>query len=222
LEKEVVMKKAGIIVSLFLCLILLSTSAFAGGIGKRVTGQTIYVPIDYHQNFSFTILVDQPCPPCTLPPCPPCPPPVPSTVSQISNSRLIIRNLDLDNSLTVTSIRMFDPYGVPVEEFDCVVRRISLPITLYAGESMTLGVASPVFGPCGDPGLYHFTDGRPYLIVEWVSESKKKVIQPKIGATIFSLRFNDQRAPGMQSSGPELFNEYYQDGVVLKETKKTR
>ena len=67
------MKKMGIVVSLSLCLLLLSTSAFAWG--DRVTGQTVYVPIDYHQNFPFTVSVEDPCPPCTLPPpevCDPC------------------------------------------------------------------------------------------------------------------------------------------------------
>ena len=188
------MKKTMFATSVTLCLILLSTSVSAWG--NRVTVQTVYVTIAYHQNFSFTVSG--------------------SAVSQNSNSRLIIRNLDLDNPLTVTSIRMFDPYGIPVTEFDCVVSRINLPITLEGGETMTLGVANPVFGPCGDPGLYHFTEGRPYLIVKW--ESNDRVFKPKIGATIFNLRFKDQRAPGMQSSGPELYNEYYQDGVVLEQT----
>jgi hypothetical protein len=171
-----------------------------------VTGQTVYVPIDYHRNFSFTVSE--------------------ATVTQISDSRLIIRNLDPYNSIIVTSIKMFDPFGAPVEVsnpsgdplevFDGMVNY--LPRTLYGGESMSQGVAGPVFAPFGGLPLYHFTDGRPYLIVEWVSESHNRVLKPKIGATITQLRFNDLRAPEVRASGPELISQYYIDGVVLEQT----
>jgi len=53
------MKKLGIVISLSLCLILLSTSAFAWG--NRVTGQTVYVPISYHGGPDVTIFIEQVC-----------------------------------------------------------------------------------------------------------------------------------------------------------------
>jgi hypothetical protein len=48
-------KKAGIVLSVSLFLILLSTTAFACETGNRVRGQTVYVPITYSEGPTFYI-----------------------------------------------------------------------------------------------------------------------------------------------------------------------
>ena len=68
------MKKAGIVISLSLCLILLSTSAFAGGWGNRYRGQTVITCARFSHN-DFTK-------------------PDELEIHQ-ADSRVLIRNLDL-------------------------------------------------------------------------------------------------------------------------------
>lgn len=83
------MKKIGIVVSISLCLILLSTSAFAWGWVKKSCGQTVYVPgfaaEKFPDEFGFT--------------------------------RLIFRNVDPDRTVTITSLAGYNNVGEFVQEF---------------------------------------------------------------------------------------------------------
>lgn len=231
------MKKIGFVLSVILCLIFLSTTAFARETFEKAKGQTVIVPITYTEGPAFSILMEQICwdlypplppPGCPFPPCPPplppwCPPPPDPcpicpegefVVQQYFASRLGIRNLDLDNSLTVTSIRMFDPYGNPVAIFDSVVGGY-LPRILGPGESMTQGVTPGAFKPHGGLPLYPRDSGRPFLIVEW--ESDVRIHAPKIGASTLGVRTGHPIEQGVWSTGPHIITQDYRDGIVIEE-----
>jgi len=81
------MKKVGIVLSISLCLFLLSTSAFAKGQVKESCGQTIYVPAKAQEG------------------------------PGLAGTRLEFRNLDRDGTITITSVGGYDKFGQLVQEF---------------------------------------------------------------------------------------------------------
>ena len=83
------------------------------------------------------------------------------TVGQFIVSRLVIRNTDMGESITVNSVRFFGPDGDLVHEF------VTDPITLspLASTSFLANRALPI-------PAYPFSGGRPCFIVEWVATTK--------------------------------------------------
>ena len=128
------MKKAALFVSIALCLILLSTTAFAWGEIKRSKGQTVYVP-------ATSIKVGD---------------------HQYSYTKVIIRNIDPNNSITVNSVKFYDPNGDFVREF------LDEPVTVEHWESLSHILISGLLE--GDP-IYAHDEGRPFFIVEWQADN---------------------------------------------------
>jgi hypothetical protein len=83
------MKKAGIVVSVSLCLILLSTSAFAWGLVHKSFGQTVYVPVSVSES-------------------------VPGKHRTIT--RVNIANTDPVTPITVVAVEVYDHDGKFVED----------------------------------------------------------------------------------------------------------
>ena len=127
------MKKAAFFVSIALCLILLSTTAFAWGEIKRSKGQTVYVP-------ATSIKVGD---------------------HQYSYTKVIIRNVDPNNSITVNSVSFYNPNGGFVREF------LDEPVTVGPWGSLSDILIS---GLLGDP-IYAHDEGRPFFIVEWQADN---------------------------------------------------
>ena len=123
------MKKAVFFVSIALCLILLSTTAFAWGEIKRSKGQTVYVPATSTE-----------------------------VAGQLTYTRVIIRNIDPNNSITVNSVSFYDPNGGFVQEF------LAEPVTVGPWKSISDFI---IFG---DP-IYPSDAGRPFFVVEWQADN---------------------------------------------------
>jgi Protein of unknown function (DUF3124) len=86
------MKKVAIFASVVLCLMLLSTTTFAGGSINKSRGQSVYTSAAY-LDFSN------------------------GTVEQYVFTRLIIRNIDPDRPITVNFIEFYDQNGNFVKNF---------------------------------------------------------------------------------------------------------
>jgi hypothetical protein len=84
--QEVIMKKVSTLISLLVCIVLVSTPALAGGFKKSI-GQTVYAPANHNCYFIFGD-------PCTL----------------SINSRLVIRNVE-NHAITIDEINFHDPDG---------------------------------------------------------------------------------------------------------------
>ncbi len=136
MEEDRSSKRYGILLVLFSAL-LWSAGISAKDVPRASKG-TVYVPASYQELF------------------------INSAVTQRIVSRLFIRNTDMDNSISVNSVRFHDPDGNLVREF--VI------------DSITLSpLASTSFGASGTtlPVLPYPQDGgRPFFIVEWSASAK--------------------------------------------------
>ena len=131
------MKKIAVL-SVVLSLILCSTTAFAG---KKFVGQTVYVPAaqnDFCMYDESENLV----------------------LEQYLLTRLIIRNIDPIKSITLTSVKFFDPDGV------CVMEYLPDVIVLSPLASVTY-VASPSVNKAP---YYDKSGGRLSFIVQWEAD----------------------------------------------------
>ena len=127
----------------YLILLVLSFAVFCGSAAlakdvPKASQGTVYVPASYQELF------------------------INSVVTQRIVSRLFIRNTDMDNSISVNSVRFYDPDGNFVREFVIDSMTLSpLASTSFAANGTTLPV-SP----------YPQDGGRPFFIVEWSASAK--------------------------------------------------
>lgn len=82
-----------------------------------------------------------------------------NSVTQFFNTRIILRNLDIYNSITITSVEIFGPDGVG----DFIVDLADEPIVLAPLASTTLGLDSRV------PFLEDGSGGRQSALITWES-----------------------------------------------------
>ena len=113
---------------------------------------------------------------------------------------MIVRNLDPDNDIILTSVVFHAPDGSPVYQYLTETVRIEP----WSSISYKTGYAY-----LGIP-RYDKEGGRPFFIVEW--ESDKKVIAPNIDAAV-SFSVPDGTGFKVLSTGKEI-------GKVIEEKKK--
>jgi hypothetical protein len=82
--------------------------------------------------------------------------------NQIVITRLFVRNTDMNNSITVNSVRFYDPDGSLVKEF------LITPITLSPLASISFGANGSTLGV----PPYPVSGGRPSFIVDWSASAK--------------------------------------------------
>ena len=146
------MRKGLLMTSICFGFIFFYSLAFAGGAIKKSKGQTLYVSTSY--NCSWDELNDT----CAGP---------------SSFSRLIIRNVDPYNSITVTSIELIDPDGDIAhvfQDFPQHINRFSSISVLANNNTLAPLLPWPLSG------------GRPFFLVKW--EAAVKVIPPLMGTTV--------------------------------------
>ena len=137
------MKKILIFVLAAMCLFVLSMNAFAGS--RLTKKQTVYAPALYNDQSS-----------------------VGGEVRIGTTTRLIIRNLDRQERITLTSVAFYAPNGELVKEyllFDQILD--SLASDTFLTNYSNLGF-----------GVYDIDGGRPCFIVKWKGE--RGVIPPII------------------------------------------
>ena len=128
-------------------ILIVLTMAMSWGVGAsadnvaRASHGTVYVPASWQQ-LPFTTPV--------------------GGVNQYIVSRLIIRNTDMNDSITLNSVRFHGPEGELVHEF------VTDPITLSALSSTSFLANT---GTLGIPA-YTTDGGRPSFIVEWGAPTK--------------------------------------------------
>jgi hypothetical protein len=153
------MKKVTFLISVVLCLVCFSATAFASGPpGKKHKGQTVYVPA-VHNDFSYYDGSGE------------------LIFRQMGITRLIIRNIDPDNSITLISVNFHDPEGELRLEY------IQEPEIISPFASVTYLATPSVTGlPLWDRNEF----ARPSFIVEW--KAKKKTHPPIIEGARCLLR----------------------------------
>ena len=164
------MKKVSVLIILLVCIALASTPAIGGGF-KRSIGQTVYAPANHNCYFPWPPPEDRETWNCTL----------------SLNSRLVIRNKDLNHPITITEINFHDPDG------DIVLGLLVEPLELYPLASATFTV--PSSGPSALPYWTVFTEGRPSFTVRWTAE--RRVHPPNIASSHAAINW----APGPSTIG---------------------
>jgi hypothetical protein len=166
------MKRTALILSVAFCLIFLSTAVFAGKpTDSKSFGQTVYVPAAYN---------DYPN-------------------NQRVITRIVIRNIDPAEKITVTSVAFYDPYGNFVKEF---LGNPVVPVDIeywssktYAANSVTLSGVTP----------YLYDEGRPCFIVKW--EAEDKVIAPMINSGVAAWDTVTNRFMGLMTTSGKVIEE---------------
>ena len=185
------MKKVSILISLLVCLVLASSPAIGGGF-KRSIGQTVYAPANHNCYFPWPAPEIREEWNCAL----------------SANSRLNIRNLDLNHSITVTEISLYDPDG------DFVLDLLEEPLEIQPLASATFAV--PKLGPDSPPYWTVFTEGKPSFIVKWTAE--RRVHPPNITSSHAILNW----APGPHPNPISFEGLTVTPGTVLKENWRDR
>ena len=165
------MKKVTLLISLIVCMVLVSAPAFGGGF-KKSKGQTVYVPASHNCQWPYwkdgAYLVH---------------PIDPDHCSMTTNSRIIIRNVDLKHSITVTDLIFHDPDGQPDEDLSS--RDMDEEIPALASKTYAL--------PADTPYWSVFFEGRPSVIVKWTAD--RAVHPPSISSAIVIV--NRAPPPGL-------------------------
>jgi hypothetical protein len=177
------MKKVCIFLSLLICMALVSTPAIGGGIKKSI-GQTVFAPAN-HNCLWFSPEYGGYC-----------------TLSL--DSRLVIRNIDLDHFITITEVKFYGPDGALVVE----LLHEQLELQPLASETFAF--------PPDNPDSYWSisTDGRPSFIVRWTAERSVHPLQ------VVSTHAMVNRTPN-QSPNPISFEGIANSmGTVLSEDKR--
>ena len=185
------MKKISILISLLVCLILASSPALGGGFKKSI-GQTVFAPANHNCYFPSQPPENREDWYCTL----------------SVNSRLSIRNLDLNHSITVTEINFLDPDGYFVSEL------LVEPLEIQPLASATFAV--PKSGPDSPPYWSVFTEGRPSFIVKWTAG--RRVHPPIIVSSHAIINWTPAPSPNPIS----LEGLTVTPGTVLKEDWRGR
>jgi hypothetical protein len=132
------MKKAGFAISVVLCLVLLTTTAFAFGVVKKSIGQTVFVGVTANSSpltGSFTI------------------------------SRVIIRNDDPNTPITIRAVELYDHDGFFVQDLLAAGPQILYPLgdPNNPPNNINFSIGPGTFG-----GIIPDTDGgRPSILVTW-------------------------------------------------------
>lgn len=185
------MKKAPILISLLVCIALASTPALGGGFIRSI-GQTVYAPASHNCYFPWPPPENREEWNCTL----------------SLNSRLVIRNLDLNHSITVTEINLHEPDG------NLFLELLTEPLELYPLASATFAV--PSSGPLAPPYWTVFTEGRPSFVVKWTAEGR--VRSPKITSSHAAINW----ASGSSPNPISLEGITVTPGTVLREDRPNR
>ena len=185
------MKKISILISLLVCLILASSPALGGGFKKSI-GQTVYAPANHNCYFPWPAPEIREAWHCTL----------------SVNSRLGIRNIDLNHSITVTEISLYDPDG------DFVSELLLEPVEIPPLASATFAV--PKSGPDSPPYWTVFTEGKPSFIVKWTAE--RRVHPPNITSSHAIINWTPGPPPNLISFEGLTVTP----GTVLKEDWRDR
>ena len=145
------MKKAGFAISVVLCLVLLSTKVFAFGTVTKSRGQIVYASASY------------------------------ITGGVSTASRLVIRNLDPNNSITVNSVDFYDPDGVLVFSFPQAADGSTFPKEIDPLASISVWAHPYVLVP---EGVYPSPSslGRHSFLVDW--EADRVVNAPSMGVVV--------------------------------------
>jgi hypothetical protein len=161
------MKKLSFLISLFVCIALVSTPALGGGIKKSI-GQTVYAVATH-----ICALVPDPV---TVP--------VPCLLT--FNTRIIIRNVDLHYPITVYGVTLYNPDGELEEEF------LTDPVVIESKTAVTYGI--PHYPDFSDIPYWNILGGRPSFIVKWRAE---RPVHPPIitSANAIVNRHPDQPLP---------------------------
>ena len=161
------MKRIALVLSVAFCLIFLSTAVFAGkAIDSKSLGQTVYVPAACHIN----------------------------TLNQLVITRLVIRNTDPAEKITVTSVAFYDPDGNWVKEF------LGADLDIESWSAKTFSA-----NPNTIPGSHYPNEGRPCFIVKW--EAVDKVIPPIITSAIAIFDPVEPKITGLLSTGGKVIEE---------------
>jgi hypothetical protein len=109
-----------------------------------------------------------------------------SSTGQISTSRLVIRNIDQNNSIIVNSVVFLDPDGDVVKNlldgFDCNGNPTGGPTSVTLNPLQTTSFVTRDTTVC--VSRYPQDGGRPAWLVEWNSINKKEVVAPTIGTSL--------------------------------------
>ena len=184
------MKKAGIVVSLTLCLILLSASAFAWDTVHRSFGQTVYAPA--WRNFA-------------------------GKTKYNTNSVVLIRNIDPDSEITIVSAKLYNHTGLFLKDYLATSGPITLyPLgdstNIPPCTGTSIGVTCEGKNNIGfwiapneikDPPLVLL--GRPSVVIVWVAD--EKVIPPLITTTVFAYSEIIKGTVGIMSVDSRVIQE---------------
>ena len=185
------MKKISVLISLLVCIVFVSTPALAGGFKKSI-GQTVYAPANHNCYFPWPAPEIREAWNCDL----------------SVNSRLVIRNLDLNYSITVTEINFHDPDG------DFVLELLLEPLEIQPLASATFAV--PKSGPDSPPYWTVFTEGKPSFIVKWTAE--RRVHPPNITSSHAIINW----IPGPPPNPISFEGLTVTPGTVLQEDRRDR
>ncbi len=159
----------------FLLLLAFSLSLATGALAlcQQSRGQTVIVPASYND-----VSVGQ---------------------TEIILCRLIIRNIDREKSMTLTSVGFYSPQGAWVKEF------LTSPVIIGPLASVTYLASGATLG--GIPP-YNMNGGRPSFIVKW--ESTASMCAPSISVAHFIMHQYSETVWGEEAESSSL-------GIVLEE-----
>ena len=158
-------------------MVIVSAPAFGNGFNKSA-GQTVYVAFAYNCQWSLS------GPPSGITPANEC--------TNAVNSRLIIRNVDSDDSITITEMNFYDPDGTFLGDY---LDFIGGPFDIAPLASRTFAI---------DPSYPYWPNNvRPSFIVKWTAD--RAVHPPSISSAIVIIN----RAPP-----PGGFNPFIIEGLT--------
>ena len=182
------MKKATFLISLIVCMVLVSAPAFGDGFKKSI-GQTVYAAASHN---------------CYFPDPLPEPPELQNCTLSV-NTRIFIRNVNQNQSITITEFAFFDPSGAWAGDYwylPVVINPLSSFTFAMPGDPNPSGFFIPYWGP---------RDGSPSYIIKWTAEGR--VHPPLItSSTVFINRTEGQEPNPLSFQGLTVF-----PGVVLSE-----
>jgi len=178
------MRKAVILTSVILSLVLVAGLAFAGSVVKS-SGQTVYVSASFFEIVSPT-----------------------NPDSWVMVTRMVIRNTDPENAITINSVKYYSQNGEELYDYlndeqptpNGPIDPIG-PITIDPFCSKSFKTSSVLFDP------HPVNEGRPFFLVEW--EAGKRVIAPIIGAGIATVNPGTGEVTSLLSTGSYVIKDKY-------------
>jgi hypothetical protein len=143
------MKKIAVVLTFAVAFCFVLGSVTVAFACVKCLGQTVYVPGTYNKISDYEVTV----------------------------TRIIIRNLDPNTPITLTSVNFYDPNGTLAWEYvDEEAPEVIQPMASFSY------VASPMIP--GFPDRYPREGGRPYFIVKW--EANERVLKPSCSAALLT------------------------------------